>query len=433
MVAESKNRGIKFVRPERSDWYSVIEVNIPESLKDYLEFTVDSNQSGYEGNYNITIGNDAERFQVEGFKNSDETRFPARLKALATVLRLKNITGRFSVEHSKGVFKIKRLSTTSSYWFRVDNPNTNFFIFDTGRIEYRDIDFEVYSWNRHKFNLVKLGDLFIYRKPTKASENGKFYFFGAGKIESISEISSKAPNFRKAGDLQGTISEPVKFENFIFQDQIHPSDLNDTRKKKDDSWTHFFNNYGMNQIRREEFSFLLDRGLNNKSELDIEQNELRVNVHKKILQQNYEVSDSIATVKTRAGYQKIFRNHILPNYDFRCAITGIKTPSLLKAAHIVRWSDNEKTRLDPKNGICLSSLVDECFEKGYLYIDSNYRVRILEFNFDDPVLGKEIGKYEGKKINLPKNKDDRPRKEFLMEHKKRIEELNRKNDQVNVD
>ncbi len=47
----------------------------------------------------------------------------------------------------------------------LQNPNTKYFILDNGRIEYRDIDFEIYSWNKNQFNLVKSGDLFIYRKP----------------------------------------------------------------------------------------------------------------------------------------------------------------------------------------------------------------------------------------------------------------------------
>mgnify|MGYP001169692114 CR=1 FL=1 len=76
----------------------------------------------------------------------------------------------------------------------LQNANTKLFILDTGRIEHRDIDFEMYSWNKHRYNLVEPGDLFIYRKPQKVSENGKFYFFGAGKIESI---SCSSPPLRK--------------------------------------------------------------------------------------------------------------------------------------------------------------------------------------------------------------------------------------------
>ena len=100
----------------------------------------------------------------------------------------------------------------------LENQNTKFFIIDTGRNEHRDIDFEMYSWNKHRYNLVEPGDLFIYRKPTKVSENGKFYFFGVGRIESVTEVSPEALNFKQSGDLQASISNPVLFEKFIYQD-----------------------------------------------------------------------------------------------------------------------------------------------------------------------------------------------------------------------
>lgn len=303
----------------------------------------------------------------------------------------------------------------------LENKNTKFFIIDTGKIEHRDIDFEMYSWNKHIYNLVEPGDLFIYRKPTKVSENGKFYFFGAGRIESVTEVSPEASNFKKSGDLQASISNPVLFEKLIYQDQIHPSELNDTRKQKDDSWSHYFQNYGMNQILREEFIFLLNKGLGNKSLVDTEKNELRVKVHKQVLQRNYEVSDNEATAKNRGKYQEIFRKKIIfPNYDYQCAITGINTLSLLRAAHIVRWADNKKERLNPQNGICLSVLADACFEKGFIKIDTDYKVRIADEAKRDQILYQEISKYDGSKITLPKLKEKRPAKRFLLEHQNRI-------------
>jgi len=295
--------------------------------------------------------------------------------------------------------------------------NVRFFILDTGRTKHKDLDFEIYTWNKKKYNLVQQGDVFIYRKPQKASENGKFYFFGAGKIESISEVFSGDVNFQQTGDLQALISKSVLFDKHIYQDQIHPSELNDTRKQKDNSWNHFFNNYGMNQIRKEDFLFLFNKGVSKTVKVDLKTNDLRVMVHKRRIKQNYEVKDSEATIKTRGKYQKIFREDIiLPNYDYKCAITGIKTLSVLKAAHILRWADNQKERLNPQNGICLSALADICFEKGLLTIDKNYKVKLSEKVKSDPNLLKELKKYDGKKINLPILKENKPSKKFLSEH-----------------
>ena len=109
------------------------------------------------------------------------------------------------------------------------NASTKYFIIDTGRIEHPDIDYEIYTWNKHHYNLVSEGDLFVYRKPQRVSENGKFYFFGAGKLETIREVKKGAINFKKTGDLEATITDPVSFENVINQDQITPAELNDKR------------------------------------------------------------------------------------------------------------------------------------------------------------------------------------------------------------
>ena len=93
--------------------------------------------------------------------------------------------------------------------------------------------------------------------------------------------------------------------------------------------------------------------------------------------QDYGVSNSVATVKTRGKYQRISREQIiLPLYQSKCAVTGISTESLLRAAHILRWADNEKERLNPQNVICLPTLIDDCFEKGFITIDSTYKVRV---------------------------------------------------------
>lgn len=70
-------------------------------------------------------------------------------------------------------------------------------------------------------------------------------------------------------------------------------------------------------------------------------------------------------VKTRVN-QNVFRKIVLANYDNKCALTGIDIPELLVASHIIPWSKNEKERLNPENGICLSSLYDKAFDIGLI-------------------------------------------------------------------
>lgn len=78
-------------------------------------------------------------------------------------------------------------------------------------------------------------------------------------------------------------------------------------------------------------------------------------------------------VKTRVN-QNVFRQIVLANYDSKCALTGIDLSELLVASHIIPWSENEQERLNPENGICLSSLYDKAFDKGLISFADDKRV-----------------------------------------------------------
>lgn len=75
-------------------------------------------------------------------------------------------------------------------------------------------------------------------------------------------------------------------------------------------------------------------------------------------------------VKTRVN-QDFFRRMVLTNYNNKCALTGIDIPDLLVASHIIPWASNEQERLNPKNGICLSSLYDKAFDSGLISFKDN--------------------------------------------------------------
>ena len=109
---------------------------------------------------------------------------------------------------------------------------------------------------------------------------------------------------------------------------------------------------------------------------------------------------------------------ILNIYDRSCAITGINVPDLLVASHIIPWSENKEERLNPENGLCLSSLYDKAFDKGYISIDNHYRViladKIKQYH-NEPFFGKHFASVEGMVIHLPEY--HKPNKEFLEWHR----------------
>jgi putative restriction endonuclease len=132
-------------------------------------------------------------------------------------------------------------------------------------------------------------------------------------------------------------------------------------------------------------------------------------------------TESIATTKVRRG-QQFFRQSILNAYGVRCCISGINVPSLLVASHIKPWSDFADTRLDPRNGLCLSTLHDAAFDCGLITLDESLRVVLskrLKAHFPQPALEQNFVPFVGQAIRLP-DKLAEPNAEFLSYHRKSI-------------
>jgi putative restriction endonuclease len=118
----------------------------------------------------------------------------------------------------------------------------------------------------------------------------------------------------------------------------------------------------------------------------------------------YEGLTKERVVKTRVN-QNLFRRIILANYNSKCAVSEIDIPTLLVASHIKPWSVDEENRLNPSNGICLNTLYDRAFDKGFIGFEgAEYSIIFAE------KLRKEHKKdyfkryfepIEGKKLSLP--------------------------------
>lgn len=69
--------------------------------------------------------------------------------------------------------------------------------------------------------------------------------------------------------------------------------------------------------------------------------------------------------------QSFFRQALLEYWTGRCPLTGITDPALLRASHIVPWSecDSDAQRLDVHNGLLLSALWDAAFDAGLISVD----------------------------------------------------------------
>jgi len=126
--------------------------------------------------------------------------------------------------------------------------------------------------------------------------------------------------------------------------------------------------------------------------------------------------NKIREVKTRVN-QNVFRQIVMANYLGKCAISGIDIPELLVASHIIPWSKNENERLNPENGICLSSLYDKAFDIGLIGLSTDYKILIskdLKKNINKNYYAQYFGILKNHKFNLPAKYY--PKKEFIEFH-----------------
>jgi predicted restriction endonuclease len=128
-----------------------------------------------------------------------------------------------------------------------------------------------------------------------------------------------------------------------------------------------------------------------------------------------------ATVAVRRG-QQFFRQAVLNAYELRCCITGIHVPRLLIASHIKPWKKFPEHRLDPRNGLCLSSLHDAAFDAGLITLDERLNV-VLSKNLrkflPQSSLEQNFVSFEGQSIRLPEKLAE-PDPEFIRYHRENV-------------
>lgn len=128
--------------------------------------------------------------------------------------------------------------------------------------------------------------------------------------------------------------------------------------------------------------------------------------------QSIEVSTSIRTddlpqgkernviIKQRVN-QSFFRSSVMSAYNFHCCISGVNITELLEACHIVDWSQDERNRINPKNGLCMNSFFHKAYDKHLLGITPDLKIVVSEellqgstevsfFNYMKTINGKKI-------------------------------------------
>ncbi len=128
--------------------------------------------------------------------------------------------------------------------------------------------------------------------------------------------------------------------------------------------------------------------------------------------------ERLQSIKVRIG-QGAFRDVILAIYGNRCCLTGIDLPEVNRASHIIGWAERAETRMDPRNGLCLSATYDAAFDRKLITFDDDYRM-VLSKSIRDRVPSQTLKTHflgkEGQRIELPTRLH--PLKEYLEHHRK---------------
>ena len=112
--------------------------------------------------------------------------------------------------------------------------------------------------------------------------------------------------------------------------------------------------------------------------------------------------------------QGAFRILITDAYERRCAITREKALPVLEAAHIRPVADGGSHRLS--NGLLLRSDVHTLFDRGYITVTRDHRVRVsrrLKTDFDN---GEHYYRLEGSALWVPQSSEAQPRGDLLEWH-----------------
>lgn len=119
-----------------------------------------------------------------------------------------------------------------------------------GALKYQD-DITSYGWNVKQFNKMHVGAFVLNRHPGKITKDRKFEIYAGGYVESITEPDEE-------GNVTATISHAFNIVPPIKQgDSFIESFVWDSKKKKPNSWEHFWNQYGMNTINYLEYEALI--------------------------------------------------------------------------------------------------------------------------------------------------------------------------------
>lgn len=113
--------------------------------------------------------------------------------------------------------------------------------------------------------------------------------------------------------------------------------------------------------------------------------------------------------------QGAFRVLVTDAYERRCAITGERTLPVLEAAHIQPYAESGPHLVS--NGLLLRSDLHTLFDRGYITVTDDLRVRVSRRIREEFANGREYYRHDGQPLLVaPQSPHDRPAADFLRWH-----------------
>ena len=113
--------------------------------------------------------------------------------------------------------------------------------------------------------------------------------------------------------------------------------------------------------------------------------------------------ERFSVVKQRVN-QSFFRSAVMCAYNSKCCISGVGSPELVEACHIVGWIEDTRNRSNPENGLCMNAFFHKSYDNFLIGITPDYDIII-----SDELLGKTakgtfrdyLVKLQSQKLILP--------------------------------
>lgn len=113
---------------------------------------------------------------------------------------------------------------------------------------------------------------------------------------------------------------------------------------------------------------------------------------------NFTARNRRAQALVREGSTR-FRDPVLRNFHYRCAVCGIGETNLLDAAHIDSYAEHPEVGLDPRNGVALCVLHHRAMDRGLLWIEKDGTIQIhRSLRFQGGLIKTVLGRFHGRSV-----------------------------------